>query len=375
VLNEPPIGDPRLIDWLVEVAHLLNAKGYKAVLGNFAVGSYEPHHVEGGYFDRLLNVCTDDTNDHYLAIHEYTGILLPFNGMWETERLYDKAWAQPAHWQRDFPIARVKGKLPEYWHILRSSWLTLRAQETGLARPVRYWVTESGWDALSDLGNKGIYDHFKNKYGIPAPHTSIRGINTLAPIWRDYFPQWTFQQAAYEQLRWLDSIYPDNYVGFNLFTVSGAKDWNTAAGMDYSDLRELHTLLLTDEPADKPPALEFPADNDPAWQTQDLSPVSGEANIRAKPSTSSSIVYVLRLKTMIDVALDRAIADGQYKWYPVKVGDVRGYVRNDVVKRIVVTPPSEPERQTVTLSLTVSGSPDDIALLRRLLASVKVTVN
>jgi len=142
-----------------------------------------------------------------------------------------------------------------------------------------------------------------------------------------------------------------------------------------SDLRELHNLLLLDEPADKPPALEFPADTDPAWRKEYLTPVSVETNIRAKPNTSAAIVGGFRARSLFEIAVDRAIADGQYKWYPVKIWNLWGYVRNDVITREPLTPPSEPERQTITLSLTVSGSPDDIALLRRLLASVKVTIS
>lgn len=349
VLNEPPIGDPLLMAWLVDVAQRFAEKGYKAVLGNFAVGSYEQRHVESGYFDPLLmSVYTANMymTNMYIGVHEYTSILLPFGvGQWSFEQLYTKSDCQPEFWPTELPVKRVGANLPGYWHIRRSDWLTLRAREQGWLAP-QFWITESGWDALPDMGNAGALDHFKNTYGIPAPHTSLRGVNTLRNVWRDYFPQWSFERAAFEQLKWLNSIYPENYVGFNLFTVNGNDDWKKDAGCDYSELYELHDLLLAEKQA--PPApTPIPAPVEIPFPTSGFEPVTliptdGAFNVRRQPAIAADKTFRIDDKVRGEIAADKAVSDGSMLWYPIRSNLGEGWAREDVFTFVFDVPPTPP---------------------------------
>lgn len=347
VLNEPPVGDTRLISWLVDVGKRFIDKGYGAVLGNFAVGTYNENQVESGYLDPLTELCCR-TPLIYFGDHHYTGILLPMGvGQWTVEQLYDKSRCQPKDWPTlgQIPVKRwydekeKRWNLPPYWNLRRSDWITIRAQEKGFGVP-KIWITEFGWDALSSLADLGVYDHFKNKYGIPYPHTSMRCINTLQNIWRDYFQQWTYQRAGFEQLKWANNIYPDNCIGFNLFTVNGNHDWKIAAGCDFSDLREVHDLLLAEKQAAPPPPpapiplpsgdVPFPNDKDIAWsQIAIKSTTMNGSNIRRQPSLQADIVGILRGQRVTWLYPIAKLVEG-YKWYAVRLNEVRGWMRDDV---------------------------------------------
>lgn len=357
VLNEPGVEDPRMIWWLVEVANEFSRHGFKAVLGNFSVGGYEKRHIESGYFDPLLRVIQD--SEHYLGIHEYTSILLPFGAsLWSVDQLYDKTQVQPNVWPKrsDLQVTRQveTSSLPNRWHFLRSSWFTIRAHELGLQTP-QFWVTEWGLDALPDLGAQGVLDHFAQQYGVPPPHASIRGVNTLRRVYADYFPQWTFEQAVFEQYKWLESIYPDNYVGFNIFTLNGNDDWKRDAGTDYSELIEFHMLLLeakdtpmppTDPPIPPVPPVEptMPADDSPLWLQATLTPITGVVNIRSQPKKGDNVINTLDRARIGWIARDAGVQQSDGVWYPISLTEGDGWARGDVFTFTLITtpPPVDP---------------------------------
>lgn len=392
VLNEPGVEDSGMIWWLVEVAREFSRHGFKAVLGNLSVGGYEKRHIESGYFDPLLRVI--ENSEHYLGIHEYTSILLPFGAsLWSVDQLYDKTQVQPKDWPKrsDLQVTRQAdtSSLPNRWHFLRSCWFTIRAQELGLQTP-QFWVTEWGLDALPDLGAQGVLDHFAQQYGIPPPHASIRGVNTLRRVYADYFPQWTFEQAVFEQYKWLESIYPDNYVGFNIFTLNGNDDWKRDAGTDYSELIEFHMLLLEakDDPMPPPPPVPpveptMPADDDPRWLRAKLTPLKGVVNIRLQPkivTTPTNVINTLDRPYNGWIARDAGVTmtDGVWypvslnegndkTWYPVAVLPLDGWARGDVFKFDLITtpPPVDPVPEgEVMVAMTNS----EAALLKALVA-------
>lgn len=382
VLNEPAVGDSRMIAWLVDVGKRFVDAGYKAVLGNISVGGYEAHHVESGYFDPLLKMSVDFENI-YFGCHEYTGILLPFGvGQWGFDQLYTKERCQPKDWPKPeaLPIKRYWNEetqhwdLPPYWNFRRSDWWTIRSQEQGYGTP-KYWITEAGWDALPNLGARGVYEHFQRIYGIPAPHKSIRGVNTLKPIFEDYFRElgWSFQRAAFEQLKWLDSIYPANYVGLNLFTVSGSPDWKDDAGCDFSPLRELHSLLLAEtitQPPAPPPIVDVPFPTT-GFVPAALAPVNFPFNVRAQPNTTSAIVATIAVKEHGKIAVNSAYPDGSFLWYALRINGIQGWCRNDVFDATLdETQPPAPVRTTRTFEANFLASDDEHERLRDALRAV-----
>lgn len=247
-LNEPPTGSQlqNVIGWLVEVMTLLSDRGYKGVIGNFSVGSYEMSDVESGVFDPLLRTLAG--SEHYFGLHEYTGICLPYGvGQWPVSWLEERERVQPQNWPKrhQLPFRRWDDTLPPYWHLLRSAWFDIRCEELGIQKP-RYWISEFGWDALPDMSalQPNVYETLKNRFGVPSPYVGIRCLNTLENVWRYYWPEWSKDRAAYEQLAWANSLYPAHYEGFNLFTWSDDYGWKNDFGCDYAELDELHSLLL-----------------------------------------------------------------------------------------------------------------------------------
>lgn len=352
VLNEPGISNetlPGLLKWLMDVMDELANKGYRGVFGNFSVGSFSPEQIDGGLFDDYLKKIYQYRNWHYFGIHEYTAILLPFGvGQWPASALLDKQYVQPEAWisKSALPIQRweMNGKkfLPPYWHILRSAWFTIRSQELGLAVP-DYWMTEFGWDDLPDISGQpdSVYRQLERRFGIPQPYLNIRCINTLQRVWEYYFRDlgWSHQRAGWEQLKWADSIYPDNYIGFNLFTWSNAHDWREQFGCDYADLDELHSYMKTSitaptpipTPTPTPEPIYFPDISDNRWRFFTIKPTHDFANIRANFNVTSSKVGLIEGLARLEILKEenRQDKDG-FTWFPIKIGQVNGWVRSDV---------------------------------------------
>lgn len=290
VLNEPapfPQNIIPLSDWLIEVMDRLHMAGYRGVIGNFGVGTYQPGQVDGGQFDNLLKAFDKHHDYHYFGVHEYTGVILPFGfGQWPQLALLDKNAVQPDKWPTDLPIKRIDfaaamesarhiqdygrylqqiafaidvsvqevAVLPGYWHFLRSAWFTIRARELGLKDP-QFWVTEFSWDRVGDI--EPIFQKLQEIYGTSG-FIEFGRINSLLKLFSDYYGHlgWTPQYTAYQMLASVNRVYPDNYVGFNCFTWSNAHDWRDLMGTDFSDLDELQTYLIhaaqTEAPAPVP---------------------------------------------------------------------------------------------------------------------------
>jgi len=190
---------PHIVWWLTSVGVALAQRGVPAVIGNLPVGAYQPEQVESGLFDPLLKMLVE-TNPilaakgappHSLGVHEHTAILEPFGvGQWPHTALLDAAKVQPQQWPtaKQLPLARWDGHLPPYWHIRRVDWLILRALEKGIIqRPdeIVVDVTETSPDTMQDVEAKtpNVYKELKAEHGIPHPHISIRGYESLRNVY------------------------------------------------------------------------------------------------------------------------------------------------------------------------------------------------
>lgn len=220
--NEPSFGRGRRLEEFVakeiELMRLAREAGFTVAMGNFSVGIFEPEDINNGFFDHYIRAL--ELYGHYLGLHEYAVAALPFGvGQWQTLWLQDRNRVQPALWPsvHALPTRLWSGQLPPYWYLRRGDWFLLRADYLGVARP-RILLTEFGWDNLPNI--KPDIEILRQQFGLPQYFNDMRGVNTYPRLWAWYWPQWTFAEAACQQLIWADSVYPEEYLGFALFTWS-----------------------------------------------------------------------------------------------------------------------------------------------------------
>lgn len=252
-VNEPSYGGnqsvEQFVNYHVQLMASARANGITLACGNFAVGSFRWEDIAAGRYDPFLRAIND--YGHYLACHEYTQTVLPFGvSQWPREYLLDRTLVQPANWptasqlptamQFD-PVIRNMN-YPRYYHLRRCDWFLLRADQIGIPRP-RIILTEYGWDSLADI--KPTIEPLRWQFGLPQYMNDLRGVNTYARLWGWYYPNWSFGRAACEQLKWGDSIYPEEYVAFHLFTWTQHPHWlhTDMSGIENGGMFELHRCL------------------------------------------------------------------------------------------------------------------------------------
>jgi len=292
VLNEPAVyGDAitTLCNWLIAVGRECTARGYRAVLGNIGPATVQPSDIDSGNWDDYLRYLAGEGKDagHFGGWHEYTGFFLPFGaGQYIVEDLKNPSLLQPpwhtvqipTNWQQTVTTYLYNhdpfAVYPGWWHLLRSQWFELYAASKGIGKHNKL-ITEFGWDDMPDLEPTGIKGYLTQTYGIPnndqgEPYHGLRGIRTLENIWRGWWPDWSLEEAAYQQLVWADQNYPDDYIGFAMFTISWGTDWDLHWGFNAGALPALHEKLINHvEPEPSP-------DNEPPDIPEDPIPPTVE---------------------------------------------------------------------------------------------------
>lgn len=253
--NEPSYGGNHSIQSyvaaMVETMQLARQAGITVIVGNNAVGSWRFEDIAAGHYDPMLRAIA--RHGHYLGLHEYTQTVLPFGvSQWPREYLLDRNRVQSANWPTlaQLPTAMQFDPVihdmacPRYYHFRRGDCFLLRADAIGVARP-RIWLTEWGWDSLADI--KSSIEPLRNPFCVRNAKylCDLRGVNTYENLWGWYYPNWTFAQAMCEQIKWGDSIYPDDYIGFNLFTWGINPMWlhTDFSGRENNAHYQLHVCL------------------------------------------------------------------------------------------------------------------------------------
>lgn len=253
--NEPSYGGNHSIQSFVasqvELMRLARQAGFTVIIGNNAVGTWNVFDFQAGYYDPMLRALAE--YGHYLGLHEYTQTVLSFGvSQWPREWLLDRNRVQPANWptMAQLPVAMQFDPLihdmnyPRYYHLRRGDWWLLRADAIGVPRP-HIWLTEWGWDSLADI--KASIESLRNPFCVRNGKylCDLRGVNTYENLWAWYYPQWTFAQAICEQIKWGDSIYPVDYIGFNLFTWGINPMWlhTDFSGRENNAHYQLHQCL------------------------------------------------------------------------------------------------------------------------------------
>lgn len=248
--NEPSFGRGLRLQQFVQAEVLLmrlaREAGFTLAMGNFSVGIYEAADIDAGLFDPYIRGLNQ--YGHYLGLHEYSlGVLAFGTGQWPPQCLLDRLCVQPERWPTEqLLVRRVWSdgiwQQPPHWYLGRGIWWLNRADLIAVPRP-RIILTEFGWDNLPNI--KPIIEPLRWQYGLPQYFNDMRGINTYPRLWAWYWPNQTFAESACRQLIWADKIYPSDYLGFALFTWSGASDWRQTdmSGRENPTLFELHQCL------------------------------------------------------------------------------------------------------------------------------------
>ena len=256
ILNEPWAKAPeipRMANWIAEVVSIMVDNGYKVIAPNFPPGNGETWQIDNGYFDNLLKTMATYKGRAMFATHEYSGVTLPSGvgtfGIWD---LLDKDKLHPDNWPDVDDLGNfTEERRGNLWHLLRSTWFTNRAKSLGLGE-LDVVITEFGWDRMVDMtqGQNHIFDALEKRYGVAGNYSTLQGPYSLANIWDYYWSElgWSTSRAIVEQLKWADSIYPDNYQSMLPFmwTIgeNGDVNWSGDRGYDYANDKELHQLLL-----------------------------------------------------------------------------------------------------------------------------------
>ena len=258
-LNEPnpdkrnPDEVQRCNDWLADVVRIVCGAGRKLIVGNFAAGSYELLHVGMGLYDNLLRTIHEYQHICHLGLHEYSAVFIPMTFDSIKQGLRKQEYITPDKWlYLDDPNEDLR--LPDYrveqldwmYHLFRSNWLQHRCKNIGI-EPVPIVLTEFGTDRLPDLeGENDIYEFFKNTYGVPTPYAAPHGFYSNYKAWEAYFPQWSTDQALFEQLKWARLNYdPTWYKGILLFMWGNDEEFSPR-GFNVAPKTELHDYLIAD---------------------------------------------------------------------------------------------------------------------------------
>ena len=244
--NEPHVGDDRLqefVDYHERLLRLAREAGFTVALNP---SYFEPYHISSGILDPLIFAVV--YYGHYWSNHDYTPILLALTGM-DVASLLDRNLIQRDQWPTELPFEQ---EYPPFWHLLRAWWVVRRCDYLGIDR-VRIVSTEGLWDNMDDV--KYITELLKAKFGIPELHYDFSGIHTNRLLWAHYWPDWTFEKAAFEQLKWVEMMFPPEYIGMCLYVWDDG-DWNK---FNFSNLHGLHRMLETmvvPEPEPEPEPLD-----------------------------------------------------------------------------------------------------------------------
>lgn len=252
-INEAGFSD-QLLNWFTTVIEYAATKRLKVVVGNFSVGTPEANDWGKPAATALLQTLAKHRDNAALALHEYAcGVITSgLIGGWP-----DSAGVQPGK-SGGRNLAETWPKEPEIdtltrFHMGRFKFLLDSCKNAGIAPP-RLIMTEWGFDDVSDI------KAWADRQPQTPPYTTLRGWKSHTNVWNKFYPQWTRQQALFEQLRWADEkLYARAGVeGMMLFCWGHSSDsW---LQFDLSDATEFQGYLETyaKEGATLPPVTQPP---------------------------------------------------------------------------------------------------------------------
>lgn len=265
--NEPSFGDVGA--WIQSEIDLMlasEAVGIRVMVGNLGVGRLPDWAVTGGLFDEWLRTVV--AGEHIIGAHEYTQPIIPNGvGIYSREQMTNRDAMHPRNWVTSLPIAYLPfssqslddldpitspfgiyeqavaaldaptvaqsalcgGQLPPYWHILRTTWLVLRADCIGIDTADITIINGEGlWDRTDDLNIPGVIEPIKaleRDFGIPRYTRDMRGINSYVELLNEWYPFWTTAESIVCQIVWWNHIAPSQYHSVTIFAWNRNPDW------------------------------------------------------------------------------------------------------------------------------------------------------
>lgn len=261
LLNEPKnragnalFGDndlPVMYNYLKMWAEEARPRGIKLAGPNLASGHWQPHQIDSGLWDPIIGLFHEYGDVLTFALHEYGAFNL-MSSIWDgPEAVLDPANMQPDRWPQELPAERWgDGALPPYWLINRGAWFSIRSRELELG-PLPFVRTEYGWDRYEHGAWRQVFAQMIARYGTLYPYTVLRGADSLRHIWAEWWPDWTFEQAAFEQIKAEQKVVNPDCIGSCLYIWRPGQNEDAADGLDFFKHRILHKMLID---AAHPPA-------------------------------------------------------------------------------------------------------------------------
>ena len=347
--NEP-VFDAHTIQWHERVIELAAKQGLRIVVGNWGVG--KPADVDNAWnmADKLLRLLDAHRDTAVLSLHEYAcGVITSgFIGGTPEER----GLIMPDTWPEDTT------KIGALWHCGRFRFLERYCKAQGITPP-RIILTEHGFDDVSDI--KHWTETLKKTPVAGNPGGNVRGWRTLATQWGEWFPDWTPEQAYFEQLKYIDqSVYQDSSVEAQLIFSWGHSSpiWYQ---FDIAEARTLHNLLIgyasvvdvpPPAPLPDPPTVVVDVPAHPGLPTTVTNTSDGTRILRAKPLLSGAYLRVIKPGEAFAAYVDTVEVADNHRWTWVTVAGVSGWTAditewtNGQTTPPDDAPPDEPDETT-----------------------------
>lgn len=327
--NEPPFTSA-LIDWHTRAMREAIAVGLRLCVLNMSCG--QPEQNDWPLAHEVLALCAARPDLFVLGLHEGgCGV------MWSGTPNFQQRITPITAWPQD-----LRGQA--CYHSGRYQWIVAYCRDNAM-RPPRIVMTEYAMDVLNDIA-----DWHQTLKRTP-PYFDLRGWKTHAAQWADWWPQWSAEEAYFQQLAHMwRALYAGGPVeALLLFTWSAAWDWRQ------HDVSEAFTLQAKLEEANLMAIIDVnPGVDDArwipyiAWATGSL-----PSMIRQNPTTTSVAVgslapgqnhdvHHIPFDALTDAEKARA-QQPDYRWHIIKNGaNVVGWMRGDVVTLVPkpITPPA-----------------------------------
>lgn len=242
VVNEPDITPQHTlkdyINWSGDVGQELLNRGYMGILGNFAVGTWQPEDIDAGVYDPLIKLVSEHPDKLWIGVHEYTLVSCVFGfGFQPANDLLNTLAQQPDRWNIPPTGAR--------WWYGRCEWFLDRAKAINLPALPHIWINEFGFDEITVPAPNGqtMKDLLVQQYGRGDGCNTFGGIRGCAKVWEDHYFHslgWKKEEAAYRMLTWASEQYRPEIVGMNFWSITKNPQW---VEDDYSDLGAFFDLL------------------------------------------------------------------------------------------------------------------------------------
>jgi hypothetical protein len=293
IWNEPdmnPAHLPAFVEKTLAVVDRVEAMGYHAAVGNIGTANIEQSTIDSGVFDPLLVRAAAWKRPgvwrHIMFYHTYTWAAVHVGtGYCTPEDVKDPAKMQPELWpeitseyiqqlikQESFQAQTdVPPEAWHYWHIFREIRLQLRGILIG-AGTHEYGISEGLLDRMTDIS--GLSDNpftwLEQTYGVPDnTGGEIRGAPTLEYIWAAWWPQWSFDEALWQQNIWMERNAPPECLGWCWFAdvqdryTNKKQTWEP--GYNIGSRPAFQALLVAnrDAPAHPPEPTPIPPEPEP----------------------------------------------------------------------------------------------------------------